>query len=38
MLDYICNVKNGGYSSVGRASDCGSECHGFDPRYSPQNT
>ena len=26
----------GGYSSVGRASDCDSECRGFKPRYSPQ--
>jgi len=25
----------GGYSSVGRASVCGSECRGFDPHYSP---
>lgn len=28
-------INHGGYSSVGRASDCGSECHGFEPRYSP---
>ena len=26
----------GGYSSVGRASDCGSECRGFEPHYPPQ--
>ncbi len=30
-------VYNGGYSSVGRASDCGSECRGFEPRYSPHH-
>ena len=23
--------KYGGYSSAGRASDCGSECRGFEP-------
>ena len=28
--------SHGGYSSDGRASDCGSECRGFDPHYSPQ--
>ena len=26
----------GGYSSVGRASDCGSECRGFEPHYPPK--
>jgi hypothetical protein len=26
----------GGLSSVGRASGCGSECRGFEPRSSPQ--
>ena len=26
----------GGYSSVGRASVCGSECRGFDSHYSPK--
>lgn len=26
---------DGGYSSAGRASDCGSEGRGFDPHYSP---
>jgi hypothetical protein len=25
----------GGHSSVGRASDCGSECRGFDPHWPP---
>jgi hypothetical protein len=29
-------IECGGSSSVGRASDCGSECRGFDPRLSPQ--
>lgn len=24
------------HSSVGRASDCGSECRGFEPHWSPQ--
>ena len=28
-------AQNGGYSSVGRASVCGSECRGFDSHYSP---
>lgn len=28
---------NGEHSLVGRASDCGSEGHGFDPRCSPQD-
>ena len=27
---------HGGYSSAGRALDCGSRCRGFEPRYSPQ--
>ncbi len=26
----------GGCSSVGRASDCGSEGRGFEPHHSPQ--
>lgn len=26
---------DGGHSSVGRASDCGSECRGFDPHWPP---
>ena len=26
---------HGGFSSVGRASDCGSECHGFEPHIPP---
>ena len=26
----------GGHSSVGRASDCGSECRGFEPHSPPQ--
>ena len=26
----------GGLSSVGRASDCGSECRGFEPHIPPQ--
>ena len=26
----------GGFSSVGRASDCGSEGRGFDPHNPPQ--
>ena len=29
---------HGGYSSVGRASDCGSECRGFEPHYPPKKT
>ena len=33
------SIKNsefdGECSSVGRASDCGSECRGFDPHHSP---
>ena len=24
-------TRHGGYSSAGRASDCGSECRGFEP-------
>jgi hypothetical protein len=28
-------TSRGGYSSVGRASDCGSEGRGFEPHYSP---
>ena len=28
--------EHGGYSSVGRASDCGSECRGFEPHYPPK--
>ena len=28
-------IPFGGYSSVGRAAGCGSECHGFNSRYSP---
>ena len=31
----IVNVY-GGLSSVGRASDCGSECRGFEPHIPPQ--
>jgi hypothetical protein len=31
----LVSVLNGGYSSVGRAKDCGSLCHGFDSHYSP---
>ena len=27
---------HGGHSSVGRASDCGSECRGFEPHSPPQ--
>ncbi len=27
---------NGGFSSVGRASDCGSECRGFEPHTPPK--
>ena len=27
----------GGHSSVGRASDCGSECRGFEPHSPPEN-
>ena len=27
----------GGYSSVGRAPDCGSGCRGFEPLYPPHN-
>ena len=30
----IVNVY-GGHSSVGRASDCGSECRGFEPHIPP---
>ncbi len=28
--------QHGGHSSVGRASDCGSECRGFEPHSPPQ--
>ena len=28
-------VPNGGCSSAGRASDCGSECRGFEPHHPP---
>ena len=28
--------QHGGLSSVGRASDCGSECRGFEPHIPPQ--
>ena len=31
-------VLHGDHSSVGRASDCGSECRGFEPHWSPQKT
>ena len=27
--------QHGGHSSVGRASDCGSECRGFEPHSPP---
>ena len=27
--------QHGGLSSVGRASDCGSECRGFEPHIPP---
>ena len=29
------NKCNGGHSSAGRASDCGSEGHGFEPHCPP---
>ena len=32
----LSSIRNGGRSSVGRASDCDSECRGFKPRRSPQ--
>ena len=28
--------QHGGLSSVGRASDCGSECRGFEPHIPPE--
>ena len=28
--------EHGGLSSVGRASDCGSECRGFEPHIPPE--
>jgi hypothetical protein len=31
----LSTIKHGGRSSVGRASDCDSECRGFKPRRSP---
>lgn len=31
-------VLCGGLSSVGRALDCDSSCHGFEPRRPPQST
>ena len=30
------NSAHGGYSSVGRAPDCGSGCRGFESLYPPQ--
>ena len=33
---YNLHSFRGGCSSVGRASDCDSECRGFKPRQSPQ--
>ena len=33
----ICRTRHGGLSSVGRASDCGSECRGFEPHIPPEN-
>lgn len=32
---YGVNIINGGGSSIGRASDCGSECCGIVPRPLP---
>lgn len=32
---FLYSFYHGGRSSVGRASDCGSECRGFKPRRSP---
>lgn len=29
-------IRHGGCSSAGRASGCGPECRGFEPRHSPQ--
>ena len=29
--------QHGGLSSVGRASDCGSECRGFEPHIPPKS-
>ena len=29
------NASRGGYSSVGRAPDCGSGCRGFESLYPP---
>lgn len=36
VLKQLRKKISGGYSSVGRTSDCGSGGHGFDPRYPPQ--
>jgi hypothetical protein len=33
---HLLSSVSGGRSSVGRASDCDSECRGFKPRRSPQ--
>ncbi len=33
---FVNKGEYGGYSSVGRASDCGSECRGFEPHYPPK--
>lgn len=35
---YLCTPKYGECSSVGRASDCGSECRGFEPHIPPPKT
>ena len=35
-LPVLLGNKHGGHSSVGRASDCGSEGRGFEPRWPPQ--
>lgn len=34
---YLVYLIYGGSSSAGRASGCGSECRGFEPRLSPQS-
>ena len=33
---YLCSPLHGGCSSAGRASDCGSECRGFEPHHPPR--
>ena len=36
-MEYLCSPLHGGCSSAGRASDCGSECRGFEPHHPPRS-